>query len=315
MILVTGAAGLLGRELLAQLAAQGAACRGVDRNDVGAGAFERIQGDLRDWQVCAQACVGVKALVHAAAVQHHSGVPRWGREAFFLANVRMTEPLVAAAIAAGVRQIVLVSSDMVYGMPIKTPVPETHTPRPIGPYGRSKLASEGVCLQARAAGVCVTILRPRLIVGPGRLGVLKRLFDRIRENLPVPMLGRGENRYQMVAVSDVASACRCALQRMRDGVFNLGSQDPPPVRELLGELIRRARSTSSLRVLPASLANAGLWALHSVRLAPLVPEQFRIASVDYVLDTRRAQEQLGWQPQQNDLEMLWQAYQTYAQPA
>ena len=46
-------------------------------------------------------------------------------------------------------------------------------------------------------------------------------------------------------------------------------------------------------------------------MAPLNPEQFRIAGVDYVLDTSKAARQLGWQPQQRDADMLWSAYDHY----
>ncbi|MFO0840147.1 MAG: NAD(P)-dependent oxidoreductase [Phycisphaerae bacterium] len=315
MILVTGSAGLLGRELVSQLAEEGPTVRGVDLAEPPGPPCESMRGDLRDAAVCRSACDGVEAIVHAAALQHHSDVPRFGCERFFAANVSMTRTLLDAALAAGVARIVLVSSDMVYGMPAACPLDESHAPRPIGPYGRSKLESERICEAARARGMRVTILRPRLIIGPGRLGVLRRLFDRIRAGAPVPVLGSGVNRYQMVAVSDVAAACRLALRCEAQGVFNLGSSDPPAVRDLLSELIRRAGSRSRLLTMPAAAANAALWTLHAIRMAPLVPEQFRIASVDYVLDTARAARLLGWTPKQNDVEMLWQAFQTYARHA
>jgi dTDP-glucose 4,6-dehydratase len=266
---------------------------------------------LLDPDACRTACVGVTTIVHTAALQHHSSPPRVGRERFFSANVTMTRNLVGAAVLAGVRHIVFVSSDMVYGVPPGRPLCESDSPRPIGPYGRSKLASERVCEAARASGLTVTILRPRLIVGPGRLGVLTRLFDRIRAGKSVPMLGDGGNRYQMVGVADVAAACIAAIERPIDGTFNLGSSDPPHVRTLLDELCRRADTGSRVSRLPLLPAHAALWTLHAMRIAPLVPEQFRIAAVDYVLDTTAARRDLEWTPKLNDTEMLWQAYLTY----
>jgi dTDP-glucose 4,6-dehydratase len=83
------------------------------------------------------------------------------------------------------------------------------------------------------------------------------------------------------------------------------------VGELLTEVIRRAGSRSRLLPLPGRLAQAALWSLHAVRMAPLVPEQFRIADVDYVLDTARAGEVLGWRGRLSDADMLFSAYQTY----
>jgi dTDP-glucose 4,6-dehydratase len=336
LTLVTGSSGLLGRELVGQLAGRGLRIRGLDRAprsepqaqargdlfespaylaNTPAPTFgpriEHFHADLLDPATCHKAFESVATIVHTAALQHHSVPPRWGRERFFSANVAMTRNVVNAAVAAGVRHIVLVSSDMVYGLPSGGALRESDAPRPIGPYGRSKLASEQLCQSARQRGLTVTILRPRLIVGPGRLGVLTRLFDRIRAGRSVPMLGDGGNRYQMVGAADVAAACVAAIDRPIDGVFNLGSSDPPTVRELLKELCRRAGTGSRVRELPLAPANAALWMLHAVRLAPLVPEQFRIAAIDYVLDTSAAARDLGWTPRLNDTEMLWQAYQAY----
>lgn len=309
MILLTGANGLLGRELMRQMGAAGLAARGVDIVSTNDAAVQR--GDLLDPAVCRRVCDGVETVIHAAARQHHSDMPRWGRRRFFHANVIMTENLVDAAIAAGVRQFVFVSSDMVYGIPRGRTFRETDEPHPIGPYGSSKLASERACEGAADRGVAVTILRPRLIIGPGRLGVLTKLFDRVRSGRSVPVFGTGHHRYQMVAVSDVATACILAVQRRIDGVFNLGSDRVPSVRELLTELCRRAGSPSRVLSLPRHAAGAVLWALHGVRFSPLSPEQFRIADVDYVLDTTRAREQLGWTPEFNDTDMLIGAYESY----
>lgn len=312
MILITGSAGLVGRELMDRLTAAGQAVRGVDLATTAASAgAELARGDLLDPAACRRACEGITAVIHTAARQYHSGLPKWGRERFFAANADMTRNLAGAAAAAGVKQFVMVSSDMVYGLPPGRPLTERDEPHPIGPYGRSKLASERICADARSPGLRVTILRPRLIIGPGRLGVLKRLFDRIRLGQRVPILGPGGQRYQMVSVSDVADACILAAQNPCDETLNLGSADPPAVRDLLADLIRRAGSRSRLLSLPRRMARAALWSLHAVRMAPLVPEQFRIADVDYVLDTARAGQALGWRPQLTDADMLWSAYQTY----
>lgn len=315
-IVVTGGLGLLGHEVLRQLAAINQPVRSFDLKLPPATpqpGVEFVQGDLLRPADCARACDGAKVVIHTAAVQYHSGVPRWGRRKFFQQNVVMTRNLVSAALAVGCEHIVMVSSDMTYGMPQCVPIPESAPQRPIGPYGRSKLASERVCLKARHSGFGVTILRPRLIVGPGRLGVLCKLFDRVRAGKSVPVIGRGTNHYQMIAVSDIAAACVRAATTRIEGAFNIGSQDPPPVNELLTELCRRAGSPSGLLHLPSLPAKVALRTLDLLRVAPLRPEQYRIADVDYVLDTRRAQEELGWHASLSDTDMLWAAFKSYTQ--
>lgn len=318
MILVTGAAGLVGSELVRRLSAAGRPVVGTDSHIPAwtAGPLrvdaQFIPADLLQPDACRGLYqTPIEAVIHTAARQHHSQPPRWGRRAFFDANVRMTRNLAAAAREHGVRSFVYVSSDMVYGLPPGRPLVETDLPRPIGSYGASKLAGERVCLDAAGGRFDACVLRPRLIIGPGRLGILKKLFDRIRTHRPVYMLGSGRNRYQMVAVADVAEACIAAALRRATGVFNIGSTNPPAVHDLLAAVIQRAGSRSRLVSLPVGAANAALWTLHAFRAAPLVPEQFRIASVDYVLDSSLARRTLGWTPAYSDEDMLWAAYQTY----
>lgn len=306
--------GYVATVLIPRLVGAGYRVRGADRlapDERGPTGTAYLAGDLREPDFCERACAGVDTLVHTAALQYHSGMPRFGRRAFFEQNVVITRRLVDAAIRGGVRHIVMMSSDMVYGLPRGRPFVETDMPDPIGPYGRSKLASEQLCLAARERGLRVTVLRPRLIMGAGRLGIMQRLFDRIRAGKAIPLIGNGRNRYQMVSVDDVASATLLAVRNPLDDVFNLGSPDPPIVRELLTGVCRRASSTSRLRSLPLRAAQAALWTLDRVRLSPMVPEQFRIAGADYVLDPSRAIEKLGWRPRVSDLDALWAAYESY----
>lgn len=312
-ILITGISGLVGAAAARALSAAGHEIVGLDRHPPEfplPASF--VHGDLRDPAVARDACGGVDAVVHSAAVQYHDGIPRRRRKARFAENVEAARVLAMAARAARLRVICFLSSDMVYGLPAGRPLREADALRPIGPYGRSKVACEALLAAVREDGARVVILRPRLIVGPGRLGVLRRLFDRIRDGRSVPMIGAGGGRYQMVSVDDVVRAVCRALDSDADGVFNLGSQAPPTVRELLTDLIRRAGSKSRLVALPGPPVLAALGLLDLVGLSPLAPEQYRLAPTDYMLDTSRAAAELGWRSRDCDAEMLWQAYSAYA---
>jgi nucleoside-diphosphate-sugar epimerase len=93
----------------------------------------------------------------------------------------------------------------------------------------------------------ISLFRPRLIIGPGRLGILEKLFKLIDWNLPVPMIGSGRNPYQFISVFDCAEAARLAWKAgVPNEAYNLGSLNPPPVRKLLGDLIKHAGSKSIL---------------------------------------------------------------------
>ena len=86
---------------------------------------------------------------------------------------------------------------MVYGSYTNKKIQEDHPPKPIGFYGLTKFEAEKLILKEVEIGnLNCTIFRPRLIIGPRRLGILKNLFDLIRLNLPVPLIGNGKNIFQ-----------------------------------------------------------------------------------------------------------------------
>jgi dTDP-glucose 4,6-dehydratase len=209
----------------------------------------------------------------------------------------------------GASKMVFWSSDMVYGPALTTPRTEDHPRKPYGSYGRAKVAAEDSVSRARAAGLDATVLRPRLIIGPGRLGVLERLFGLIARGLPVPLIGSGANHFQFVSAADCArAALLAAALGCPNTELNLGSANPPLVHDLLSSLIRRAGSRSRLIRTPAAAIKGVLGFLSLLKISPLDPEQYLIADQNVVLDIRRAAQVLGWAPEDSDEDMLFAAY-------
>lgn len=212
----------------------------------------------------------------------------------------------------GAHHFVQFTTDMIYGHTVQTPQTEDHPKKPLGEYGASKLAIEERCLELRKEGMNISIFRPRLIIGPGRLGILAKLFKLIDNNLPVPMIGSGKNPYQFVSVYDCASASFLAAKKgCPNNEYNLGSKDPPPVRTLLGNLIKTAGSRSILVPTPARLVKATLWGFDRVNAPIMDPEQYLIADEFCVRDTTAAERDLGWRARYDDSDMLNAAYAEY----
>jgi dTDP-glucose 4,6-dehydratase len=212
----------------------------------------------------------------------------------------------------GAHELIFFSSDMVYGFPDCSPVPTDHPRRPLGPYGRSKRDAEDLITARMRIGFRCTIFRPRLIVGPGRLGALSKLFRLIAAGRPVPLIGNGKNRYQMASVHDCVSAALHAVRAgLPAGPFNLGSSNPPMVKDLLNGLIEKVGSRSRLLPTPAGAAKATLALLDFARLTLLYPEQFKIADQDYILDIANTASVLGFTPAYDDRQMLFAAYEEY----
>jgi dTDP-glucose 4,6-dehydratase len=212
----------------------------------------------------------------------------------------------------GATRLVHFTTDMVYGHIRTVPTTEEHPTEPLGEYGMSKLETERLCRDWRERGMRISIFRPRLIIGPGRLGILLKLFRLVDLNLPVPMIGSGRNPYQFVSVFDCASAARLAWQAgVPNAEYNLGSDEPPSVRELLGKLIEEAESRSILVPTPAGLVKSVLNLLDRLNMPIMDPEQYLIANEFCVLDTTKAKQDLGWKPEHRDEDMLTAAYREY----
>jgi dTDP-glucose 4,6-dehydratase len=235
---------------------------------------------------------------------------------FWSVNYHGTENVLREVHARGTRKVVYFTTDMVYGHTRTVPKREDHPRMPVGPYGASKVASEDLCAAYREQGLGITIFRPRLIIGPGRLGILVKLFWMIERNLPVPVIGDGRNHYQFVSVFDCVSASLAAVDRgLPNEAYNLGSLDPPPVRELLGGLIEAAGSRSFVLPTPAPLVKRVLAGFDRLGRPLMDPEQYLIADETCILDVSKAERELDWRPQHRDDEMLLAAYREYASGA
>lgn len=316
---VFGGAGFVGRALVRQLRAAGTPVIVVDRMPPPGPSQGHawIQVDVSDPDRVASLADRLPdgaVFVNLAARQYHLAVPRTERQAWFNAvNLRGAAHVADLAISKRAAGLVQFSSDMVYGTARHVPVAEGHPCRPNGEYGVSKQLMEAALAEkAAATGLKLTLFRPRLIVGAGRLGVFVKLFKLVRRHLPVPLIGSGWNYYQMVAAQDCARAVLLAAEnRFPAGPFNLGSEPGITVRQLLRDLVRHAGSRSPVLPLPAKALRAALAGLALLGVEPLYREQYLLADQDFVVDTTRARDALGWQARLRDRDMLLAAYDAW----
>ncbi len=314
-VVVTGGAGFLGAEVLRQL--QALSCSDVRVIDVAPfpGAVpERVRffrGDLRSFDMT-EAFAGAKTVLHLAACQYHTPLAKRTYDLpFFEVNVEGTRRVIEAAVGAKAARLVFVSTNMVYGLPQRLPLSEDHPRAPFGPYGQSKLAAERLVESALARGLDAAIVRPGLIVGPGRTGVVARVFDWILANRPVWLIGNGKNRYEMMASADVASLVLHAGAAKGFGVYNCRAREVPTMREWIEAVIARAGSTSRVVGVPGRPVKIGLRALEALRIAPLRRDQYLIADLDYHLDAERARVDLGWSPRWSGTEAVLETFRWY----
>lgn len=252
-------------------------------------------------------------VINLAANQYHTKVPRKNREAYFSeVNTQGVKNILEWMEEHGCKRLIQYTTDMTYGKPQYLPIDTKHPQVPFGPYGKSKKDAEDICRLYRAKGFHITIFRPRMINGPGRLGILKKLFVLIKHNLPVPTIGNGHNCYQMVSVFDCVSATLLSIEKgCPNREYNLGSEDAPSTRKLLQGLIKEVGSKSPVVPTPGRLVKLVLGLFGKLGLEIMYKEQYMIADEDYVLDISGTSADLGWKPQYNDRDMIIEAYRMW----
>ena len=240
-------------------------------------------------------------------------LPRAEREDYFWQSLYVgTTNVLEWMESKGLRNMVYYTTDMVYGHTVENPRTEEHPCKPIGPYGEAKYQTEHLVDTYREKGFNITLFRPRLIIGHGRLGILEKLFVLVDKNLPVPTIGSGKNYYQFISVGDCAAACLAAVDKnFPNENYNLGSTNPPTVNELLKQLVAEAGSKSILIPTPAFAVKWTLDILDRIGKPLMDPEQYWIADETCVLDCSKAQRELDWVPKDDDTSMLLVAYRDY----
>ena len=240
-ILVTGAAGFIGSWLADTLLARGDAVRGFDNFATGrrenladaskSDRFELIEGDLRDADAVATACVGVDAILHQGAlpsVPRSVKDPRTSHEA----NIDGTFNLLEGARAAGVKRVVYAASSSAYGNQPGFPRVETMVPQPIAPYPVQKMAGE---LYMRSYwqvyGMETVALRYFNIFGPRQVpdspysGVMAKFILQMMQGERPTIFGDGEQGRDFTYVANAVEANLRALEapadRVAGRVFNV----------------------------------------------------------------------------------------------
>jgi nucleoside-diphosphate-sugar epimerase len=307
--LITGGSGYFGSLLRDRLLAQGQSVRVFDLADAEdrQGNVKFVCGDIRD-------LASVKSAVGSCDVLYHcvAQVPlAKDKELFHSVNVDGTDNLLCAALAAGVRKVIYVSSSAVFGVPKSNPVTEETAPTPGEAYGRAKLEGEALCHQYVARGLDATVIRPRTIMGHGRLGIFQILFEWIREGYNVPVFGRGDNVYQFVHADDLAEACILAAARPGATTYNCGAAQFGTMRAALETLCAHAGTGSHVRSVPMSPAMALMSLTSALGFSPLGAYHAMMYGRSLYFDISKAQRELDWQPRHSTDQMFAQSYDWY----
>lgn len=292
--LVTGAAGFLGRHLVAHLVQCGVKVRAAvpaweDPRALAALValgVEVVQADLTAAETLPALFAGdVRRVFHLGAICNLSTPYSTLRRV----NVDGVERVTRLALAAGVRAFVHMSSTSAYGPYRGTPFVEDAPREPQDDYGRSKRDGEDVVWQRAGEGLRAVVLRPCTVYGPGCTDGAGKVFSRPTSLGAIP--GHGRQRLSNVRVEDVAAAAH-HLSLREDAVgqaFNLADDSHPSLATALALAAEafgttRPRLRLPLAVVMLAARAQGLAARLSQRIPDLEVDAVRYLRADYVVD-------------------------------
>src|ERR1700733_6216614 len=249
-ILVTGGAGFVGATLVRRLVASGHRVRVLDNLSTGDAAHlagvdaELVKGDIRDPDALDDALSGMDSVIHLAAAGSVVGSIQ-DPVGNFESNVLGTFRVLDAARRAGVARTVQASTGGALIGDATPPVNEQSLPKPLSPYGASKLAGEGYAHAfAKTYGLRTVAVRFGNVYGPWcarKRGVLNVYFESLHSGAPLVIFGDGSSSRDYVHVDDISHALQLGLEKDVPGgtVLHAASGVETTVREL-ADLCRRA---------------------------------------------------------------------------
>ncbi|MBF0178384.1 MAG: NAD-dependent epimerase/dehydratase family protein [Magnetococcales bacterium] len=304
--LITGGSGFLGNLIARRLLARGEQVRILDiwEDATRPREIEFVKCDILDQAGVAEAMRGMDVVHHNVAL-----VPLTkSGDRFRQVNTEGSRLAAAMAAKAGVKAFIHMSSSALYGNPQQLPITAATSLKPVEIYGRAKLAGEQAVQQVcRDHGLPLIVIRPRTILGDGRLGIFQILFEWIREGRDVYTIGDGRGLFQFVHAHDLMDFYMIALDAGRTGIYNVGTDRFGTLREGLESLIRFAGTTSRVRALPAGLTIATLGILDALRLSPLAPWHYLTYHKPFHFDVSPLLA-MGWRPRYSNDEMFQESY-------
>ncbi len=312
-VLVTGGAGFLGINLIRYLDAKGYALVSLDIADFDYPDMRDkimiVKGDIRNRSDVERAMQGVDFVVHTAAA-----LPLYSDRDIYTTDVEGTRMVLDVAKQHNVKRAIMISSTAVYGIPDHHPLFENDRLIGVGPYGQAKIQAEMVCLEYRAKGLVVPIIRPKSFIGPERLGVFALLYDWALDKRNFPMIGSGRNRYQLLDVEDLCEAIYLTMTQPEDVVndtFNIGAKEFSTMKEDYQVVLDYAGFGKKIIGFPAAPAIWALRFLELLKVSPLYKWVYETASKDSFVSIEKAEKQLGYNPKYSNKDALLRNFKWY----
>ncbi len=309
-VLITGGSGYLGQKVLIKFLELGYECSVLDINKPESNFDSKInyfQVDIRDKTKVIDSCKGINIIVHCVAQ-----VPlAKNKHLFKSVNYFGTQNILEASLINNVSHLIYISSSAVYGVPEINPVFEYSPTIPCEEYGKAKLDGEKLVHEYQRKGVNTSIIRPRTILGPGRLGIFQILFEWVYQGRNIPVFDGGKNIYQFIHSDDLVNAIVLCCRKKAFDVFNVGAEEYCSMYETLNSVIKHSKSKSKIRSLNSNLVIPFMNFFSFTGLSPLGAYHAKMYGKSLFFDTSKSNKKLNWKSKFSNIRMMKENYDWY----
>lgn len=306
MHLVTGGSGFVGSNIAKQLVARGEQVRVLDiwQSDDLPNEVDFIKADILNITALDKACQGVEYIHHNVAL-----VPlAKAGDKYQQVNVGGTQAIIDMAKKHKVKMLCHMSSSAIFGTPDTLPIAPDARMGALEIYGQAKADADILIQNAIKDGLPACCIRPRTVIGEGRLGIFEILFDWIKDNANIFIIGDGKNLFQFVHVEDLANVSIEASLQQKGGLYNVGTHEFATLREDLEYMIHAVGKKSKVIGLPVGISKMALYTLDKLGVSPLSPWHYLTYHKPFYYNIQHIKDSLNWTPKHTNRDMLVNAY-------
>lgn len=238
----------------------------------------------------------VDAIIHLAGKAHDTK-NKSKAEVYFKVNTELTKKIYDYFLAhEGIKKFIFFSTAKAAADRVEGVLTEDVVPKPIGPYGESKIAAEAAIIKNEELRIKknkeVYILRPCMIHGPGNKGNLNLLYNMVKKGIPWP-LGAFENRRTFTSIDNLCYIIKGLLAKdIESGIYNINDDETVSTNELIEIICSAMGKKARIWRIPRGLME-GVTKIGDLLHLPLNSERLQKLTENYISSNAKIKKALG----------------------